>query len=55
MNTQPACTKNAQKTFTKARADAHGQDVGLESPWLGCGAGITMARHVGLDWDSFRG
>lgn len=46
MNTQPACTKNAQKTFplTKARADDHGQGVGLESPWPGCGAGLGQLQ-----------
>lgn len=46
MNTKPAHTKNAQKIFplTKARADDHSQDVDLESPWPGCGAGLGQLQ-----------
>lgn len=42
MSTKPTCTKNTQKIFplTKARADGNRQDVGLESPRLGRGAGL---------------
>lgn len=42
MSTKPTRTKNTQKIFplTKARADGDSQDVGLESPRLGRGAGL---------------